>query len=250
MLPEQQIAVALAFFIGVLLGTMGSGGSILTLPVLVYVAGIRPQSSIPMSMVIVGSTSVLAAYLHARRGNFHTKAALLLGTTGIVGAYFGSSGTHLVSSTTLMLIFAALLLVVGTLMFRGFVDGLPPRTCRPVRCLIVGACVGLLTGFLGVGGGFLIVPALIVFAGLEAKVAVGTSLAIIALNSGAGLLGQVRYVELDWRLTLVFTGLTLVGMLVGLSLGERLSEETLRKALASVLVVVAVVVGSLNLFAL
>ena len=250
MLPEQQIAVALAFFIGVLLGTMGSGGSILTLPVLVYVAGIRPQSSIPMSMVIVGSTSVLAAYLHARRGNFHTKAALLLGTTGIVGAYFGSSGTHLVSSTTLMLIFAALLLVVGTLMFRGFVDGLPPRTCRPVRCLIVGACVGLLTGFLGVGGGFLIVPALIVFAGLEAKVAVGTSLAIIALNSGAGLLGQVRYVQLDWGLTLVFTGLTLVGMLVGLSLGERLSEETLRKALASVLVVVAVVVGSLNLFAL
>ena len=250
MLPEQQIAVAIAFFIGILLGAMGSGGSIVTLPVLVYVAGISPQSAIPMSMVIIGSASVFAAYLHARRGSFHTKAALLLGTTGIIGAYLGSSGTHLVSSTTLMLIFAALLLVVGGLMFRGSVEGLPPTTCRPIRCLLVGACVGLLTGFIGVGGGFLIVPALIFFAGLETKVAVGTSLAIIALNSAAGLLGQVRYVEIEWGLTLVFTGLTLAGMLVGLKLGERLSEETLRRAFASVLVAVAVIVGSLNLFAL
>lgn len=250
MLPEQQIAVSIAFFIGILLGTMGSGGSIVTLPVLVYVAGIRPQSAIPMSMVIIGTASVLAAYLHARRGNFHRKAALLLGTTGIIGAYFGSSGTHLVSSTTLMLIFAALLLVVGGLMFRGLVEGLPPSTCRPIRCLLLGAFVGLLTGFLGVGGGFLIVPALIFFAGLETKVAVGTSLAIIALNSAAGLLGQIRYVELDWGQTLVFTGVTLAGMLVGLKLGERLSEETLRRAFASVLIAVAVIVGSLNLFAL
>ncbi len=249
MSQEQQIAVAIAFFIGILLGAMGSGGSIVTLPVLVYVAGIRPQSAIPMSMVVIGSASVFAAYLHARRGNFHTKAALLLGTTGIVGAYFGSSGTHLVSSTTLMLIFAALLLVVGGLMLRGSVEGLPPTICRPIRCLVVGAGVGLLTGFLGVGGGFLIVPALIFFAGLETKVAVGTSLAIIALNSAAGLLGQVRYVELEWGLTLVFTGLTLAGMFVGLNLGERLSEETLRRAFASVLVAVAVVVGGLNLFA-
>ena len=110
--------------------------------------------------------------------------------------------------------------------------------------------MGLLTGFLGVGGGFLIVPALIFFAGLEAKVAVGTSLAIIAINSAAGLFGQVRYVEFDWPLTLALTGLTLTGMFLGLSVAERLSEETLRKAFASVLVAVGIVVASINVFTL
>lgn len=247
--PEQLLSLGIALLIGVLLGAMGSGGSIVTLPVLVYIAGVRPQSAIPMSMVIIGSASLLAAYLHGRRGNFHRKAAFLLGVTGVAGAYFGSMGTHAVSSTTLMLVFAVLALVVGLLMFRGGVVGLAPRTCRPVRCLAAGAFVGLLTGFLGVGGGFLIVPALVFFAGLETRTAVGTSLAIIALNSAAGLLGQIRFAALDWRLTGAFTGITLVGMLVGLSAGERFSEETLRKAFASILVVVAVVVGGLNLWA-
>lgn len=251
MTTEQYIALGITFFLGMLLGVMGSGGSIITLPVLVYVAGIRPQAAVPMSMVIVGSASVVAAYLHARSGNFHLKAALLLGSTGIVGAYFGSTGTHLISSTALMLIFAGVLLTVGLLMFSGGLEpSRPSTTCRAVRCLVVGACVGLLTGFLGVGGGFLIVPALVFFAGLGAKVAIGTSLAIISLNSAGGILGQVRYVEFEWPLTLAFTGLTLAGMLVGLSVGDRLSEETLRKAFASVLVAAGVVVGGLNLFIL
>lgn len=244
-----MIALGIAFFIGLLLGVMGSGGSIITLPVLVYVAGIHPQVAVPMSMVIVGSTSLFAAYLHARRGNFHLKAALLLGATGVIGAHFGAEGTHLVSSTTLMLFFAALLCIVGVLMFRDGVEGLTPRTCLPVRCLAVGAGVGLLTGFLGVGGGFLIVPALVAFAGLETRRAVGTSLAIIALNSAAGFLGQIRYAELDWRLTAAFTGLTLVGMVGGLSVASRLSETVLRKAFAILLVVVGAVVGGLNLIA-
>jgi uncharacterized membrane protein YfcA len=86
-------AVALALLIGFLLGSMGSGGSILTLPVLVYVAGVAPQSAVPMSLAIVGTTSVLAGYLHARRHNFNVKAALLLGATGMIGAYLGSAGT-------------------------------------------------------------------------------------------------------------------------------------------------------------
>ena len=137
-------AVALALLIGFLLGSMGSGGSILTLPVLVYVAGVAPQSAVPMSLAIVGTTSVLAAYLHARRHNFNAKAALLLGATGMIGAYLGSAGTQLVSSRTLMLIFAGLLLVVGIVMFRGSVAGLPPGICRPLRCLTVGAAVGVL----------------------------------------------------------------------------------------------------------
>lgn len=247
---EQFIALGLAFGIGLLLGTMGSGGSIVILPVLVYIAGVEPYSAVPMSMVVVGTTSLLAAWLYARRGHFHMKAALLLGITGVIGAFIGSAGTRIVSEQTLMLVFAALLLVVGVIMYRGGVNGLPPGVCRPIRCLSIGAAVGLLSGFLGVGGGFLIVPVLVLFAGLETKMAVGTSLAIIALNSAAGLAGQIRYAEFDWAFTLMLTGLTVVGMLAGLTVGELLPEEFLRKAFASLLLIVALVVGGLNLFVL
>ena len=244
--PEQFIAVGLSLGIGVLLGTMGSGGSIVILPVLVYIAGIEPYSAVPMSMAVVGTTSLLAAWLYARKGHFHGKAALLLGATGIVGAFVGSAATRIVSEQTLMLIFAALLLVVGIIMYRGGVQGLPPGVCRPIRCLSVGAVVGLLSGFLGVGGGFLIVPALVLFAGLETKTAVGTSLAIIALNSAAGLLGQVRYAEFEWSFTLALATSTVVGMLMGLLVSERISEVTLRKGFAVVLLLVALIVGGLN----
>ena len=247
MSPEQFVALGLSVGIGLLLGTMGSGGSIMILPVLVYIAGVEPYSAVPMSMAVVGSTSVLAAWLYARRGHFHPKAAMLLGSTGIAGAYLGSAGTRIVSEQILMLIFAGLLLVVGVIMFRGGVQGLPPGVCRPIRCLSVGAAVGLLSGFLGVGGGFLIVPALVLFAGLETRTAIGTSLAIIALNSGAGLAGQVRYAEFDWTFTLALTGLTLGGMLLGLVVSERISEDRLRKGFALVLLAVALVVGGINL---
>jgi hypothetical protein len=247
MTPELIIALGLALLIGLLLGAMGSGGSIITLPVLVYVAHIAPQSAVGMSTAIVGVTSTAAAYLHGRRGNFHTKAALLLGTTGIVGAYVGSAFTHRISSSTLMLVFAGLMLLVGLIMLRGGFQGLPPGVCRLVRCAAVGAAVGLLTGFLGVGGGFLLVPALVLFGGLDTKTAVGTSLAIIALNSAAGFLGQLRYAPVSLGLTAPFVTLALVGMWGGLALTTQVSETTLRRAFASLLLVVALAVGTLNL---
>lgn len=247
MSPEQFIALGLSFAIGLLLGTMGSGGSIVIVPVLVYVAGVDPYSAVPISMAVVGTTSLFGAWLYARRGHFHRKAALLLGTSGIVGAFLGSAGTRMVSAQTLMLMFAGLLLVVGVIMYRGGVQGLPPGVCRPIRCLLVGAAVGLLSGFLGVGGGFLIVPALVLFAGLETKTAVGTSLAIIALNSAAGLLGQIRFAGFDWGLTPALIGVTLGGMLMGLAVSDRISEGTLRKGFAILLLIVAFVLGGLNL---
>lgn len=246
MTTEHAAAFGLAIVIGVLLGAMGSGGSIITVPVLVYVVGVPPRSAVPMSMAIVGTTSLIACYSHARRGHYHKKAVLLLGATGIVGAYVGSAGTRMVSSEALMLIFSVLLLVVGLFMFRGAGQGLVPGVCSPARCLAIGAVVGLLTGFLGVGGGFLIVPALVLFAGLETKVAIGTSLGIIALNSAAGLAGQVRYSEMNWFLTASLTGLALGGMLVGLSFSERVSDEDSRKAFASLLIVVSIVIAGVS----
>ena len=247
MSPEQGLAFLCAMVIGLSLGALGSGGSIVTLPVLVYVAHIHPKSAVGMSMAIVGATSMVGAWLHWRRGNFHNKAALLLGVSGMAGAYLGSTFTHLVSSSALLLIFAAIMLVVSVVMFRGGFQGLTPGQCRPLRCAVVGAAVGVLTGFLGVGGGFLIVPALVLLAGLDTKKAVGTSLAIIAANSFSGLAGQLRYAPVDWRLTAEFTALALAGMWIGLLLSNRVSEPALRKAFAALLLAVAVTVGGMVL---
>lgn len=246
----QWVALGLSLGIGLLLGLIGSGGSILILPALVYIAGIEPHAAVPMSMAVVGSTSLVGAWWHARRGDIHYRAVLLFGGTGIVGAYLGSAGTHWVGERTLMLLFAGLLLVVGVLMLRGWMPRSPAGVCQPFRCLLLGAAVGLLSGLFGVGGGFLIVPALVLFAGVRTRAAIGTSLAIIALNAGAGLAGQLRYGGLVWGYTLALVGVTLGGMFLGLAVsGRRLAEEHLRKGFAFVLLLVAVGVAGLNLFA-
>jgi uncharacterized membrane protein YfcA len=240
----ENVALLLALLIGLSLGALGSGGSIVTLPILVYVAGIEPKSAVGMSMAIVGGTSFLGSYLHWRSGNFLLKPALLFSATGIVGAFLGSSGTHLVSSSVLMLLFSGLMLVVGARMLGG-VQVLSPSNimCSTYRCIPSGFAVGLVTGFLGVGGGFLIVPALVWFAGLDAKRAIGTSLGIIAANSAAGLAGQLRYTHWDWRLTGMFLACSLIGMGFGIHIARRAPERALRKAFAIVVLAVAVAIG-------
>lgn len=243
---EQAAAIAFAVLIGVLLGALGSGGSVVIFPVLVYIAGVTPQSAVPMSLAVVGATSAAAALLHARRGNFHTKAALLFGASGIVGAYFGSMATHLVSGRALMLVFSLLLLIVGVTMFLR-VRARTAHVCRTLRCLALGAVVGALTGFIGVGGGFLIVPALVLLAGLDIKVAIGTSLAVIAFNSAAGLAGQTRYAVIDWALAAALTAAAIVGMLLGVRIVRRVSGTAARQAFASLLVVLAIVISAVNI---
>jgi hypothetical protein len=245
--PEYLLALVFAVANGVTLGAMGSGGSILTLPVLVYIAGVEPSNAVAMSLAIVGAASAAGAVLHQRQGNFHGKAFALLGATGIEGAYLGTALTRLVAPSTLMLVFASLMVLVGILMLSGGADRLSPGYCRPVRCAVIGAVVGIVTGFLGVGGGFLIVPALVLFAGLEVKNAVGTSLAIIALNSMSALLGQMRYADVNWTLTALFSAASLLGMMVGIAVVRRVATSTLNRAFASLLIVVGLVVGGTQL---
>src|SRR5580700_11117106 len=129
-MPGETMALALATLIGVSLGALGGGGSIITLPVLVYVAGIAPQLAVGMSMTIVGGTSFVGSYFHWRNGNFLLKPVLLFSATGIVGAYLGSIGTHLVSPSTLMLLFSVLMLAIGARMLAG--KG--PLTASTVTC--------------------------------------------------------------------------------------------------------------------
>ncbi|MBZ5633323.1 MAG: sulfite exporter TauE/SafE family protein [Acidobacteriia bacterium] len=243
-MPGEYLALLLALLIGLSLGALGSGGSIVTLPILVYVAGIEPKAAVGMSMAIVGGTSLLGGYFHWRSGNFLLKPALLFSATGIVGAYLGSGGTHLVSSSVLLLLFSGLMLVVAARMLGGAqVLRSSDVTCSTYRCIASGFAVGLVTGFLGVGGGFLIVPALVWFAGLDAKRAIGTSLGIIAANSAAGLAGQLRYTHWDWPLTGTFLACSLIGMGLGIPIARRAPERALRKAFAIVVLAVAVAIG-------
>jgi len=240
-MASENLALLLALLIGVSLGALGSGGSIVTLPILVYIAGVEAKSAVGMSMAIVGGTSLFGSYFHWRSGGFLLKPAVLFGTTGIIGAYLGSSATHLVSSSVLMLLFSGLMLLIGVRMLVGQEEAKQLNTvCSPYLCIPSGFAVGLVTGFLGVGGGFVIVPALVWFARLDAKRAIGTSLGIIALNSAAGLAGQLRYTDWDWLLTGKFLVCSLIGMGAGIPIARRAPEHALRKAFAAVVLAVAI----------
>jgi uncharacterized membrane protein YfcA len=226
------LALLLAVLIGLSLGTLGSGGSIITLPVLVYVARIPAHAAVGMSLVIVGTTAAVGSYLQSRRGGFDGKAAAIFATTGMAGAYVGARLTHLVTGNTLMAIFAALMLMAGWRMLARGAAAAAPGACSVPRCAGIGVSLGVLTGFLGIGGGFLIVPALVLAAGLDMKRAVPTSLAIIAFNAAGGLAGQLRYAEFDWGLTAAFLGFALVGMIGGSTITGRVSAASLRRGFA------------------
>ena len=246
MIVPSVFALALAALIGVSLGVLGSGGSIVTLPVLVYIAHVPAKEAVGMSMAIVGATSLFGAFIHWRRGNVDTRAALIFSLFGMAGAFLGSTGTHLLSKKALLLLFSGVMLIVGSLMLRGGPRLDKYRVCHIPRCMLVGFVVGLLTGFLGVGGGFLIVPALMLTAGLDTRMAGGTSLAVIALNAATGLLGQLRYVSIDWTLLAGFLVFAFAGMLAGLAFARRLPENLLRRLFAIALIALALVIALVN----
>lgn len=235
------LALALALAIGLSLAVLGSGGSIITLPVLVYAANVPAQDAVAMSLAIVGGTSLLASVFNARSGLVHVKAAVLFSVTGIVGALGGAQLTHLVPAPLLMLLFAGLMLGVAILMLRGRADPEPdPATrCRWHICATTGLVVGGLTGFLGVGGGFLIVPAMVYFGHLRLKPAIATSLVVIAVNSFAGLAGHLGKGQFDWIMTGQFLGAAAAGMLGGRAFASHVKTAHLQKAFAWFVLAVA-----------
>ena len=228
------LALTLALAIGFSLTVLGSGGSIITVPVLVYAARVPPQQAVGMSLAVVGGTSLAATLMNARTGLVHLKAATLFSLTGIVGALGGAQLTHMVSPALLMLLFAALMIVIATLMLRGPIVHASDSAeqCSWQRCSLTGFVVGGLTGFLGVGGGFLIVPALVFFGHLPLKSAIITSLVVIAVNSFAGLAGHLHRAPFDWRIAGMFLGASLLGMIAGRSFARRLEVGHLRMAFA------------------
>jgi uncharacterized membrane protein YfcA len=246
MLYGQAVAMVMATFVGFSLGALGSGGSIITIPLLVYIAGVPAETAVGMSLVIVGTTSLVGALIHLRSGNVAVKPSLLFAATGMVGSYIGTYGTHLVTRETLMLLFAATMMVAGIRMWRA--PKLPHRGAfNATRCLLIGFVVGLLTGFLGIGGGFLIVPALVLFAGVDSRSAAGTSLAVITLNSITGIAGQLRFTTFDWRLIGGFLIFTMLGVLIGTATANRLADYRLRRMFACTVLVLSVAIVAGNL---
>lgn len=228
--------------IGLSLGLIGGGGSIITVPLLVYVIGVAPHEAIPMSLAVVGSTSVIGSLMHHRAGRVVWRTAVLFGIAGIAGAFFGSRLTYLVSDRALLLIFAALMLVVASLMLMRHdrEDGETDHHAVLWKAIAAGSGVGILTGFLGVGGGFLIVPALMLFGHLRVKEAIGTSLVVIAINCAAGLAGHLRFGGLDPLLTSLVGLFAIGGAFGGTYIAGRASPANLRKGFALFVIAVAI----------
>ncbi|SFR02231.1 hypothetical protein SAMN04488564_10271 [Lentzea waywayandensis] len=221
-----------AVFVGLALGVLGGGGSILTVPILVYLAGLEPKQAIAMSLFVVGVTSVVGAVSHARAGRVRWRTGLVFGAAGMAGAYGGGRLAQFIPGTWLLVGFAVMMIATAVAMIRGRRDGAPakPHGELPVGLVIAeGVAVGAVTGLVGAGGGFLVVPALALLGGLPMTVAVGTSLVVIAMKSFAGLAGYLATVDIDWKLAVMVTAAAVIGSLIGGRLAGRIPETVLRK---------------------
>ncbi len=235
-----------ALLIGVSLGLIGGGGSILTIPVLVYLFQIPPTLATGYSLCIVGCSSLAGAYKYYRRGNIHFKAAFYFGLASIVTVvlirkflipilpeHLFSIGNFVVNqSLATMLLFASVMIVASLNMIQKPATPSSDRIHTPIRftkAMIRGIEVGILTGLLGAGGGFLIIPVLIFSFHLTMKDAIGTSLLIIAMNSLFGFAGDLFHQQFDWALLLPLTAIAVAGTFIGRRLGQDLPGEKLKK---------------------
>lgn len=242
----------LSIAIGLSLGLLGGGGSILTVPLLTYVAGMDPKEAIAASLFVVGATSVLSTLTHARMGNVQWRTGLIFGAASMAGAFLGGLAGGYIPGVILMLAFAVMMIATAIAMLRGRKkrDTVEQEKLPLGKILLEGLVVGLVTGLVGAGGGFLVVPALALLGGLSMPVAVGTSLLVISMKSFAGLAGYLTTVSLNWPLVLGVTGMALIGALIGARLTKVVPEQALRKGFGVFVLVMGIFVLSQELPAL
>ncbi|MEV5693019.1 sulfite exporter TauE/SafE family protein [Micromonospora globbae] len=239
------LTIALAVVIGVSLGLLGGGGSILAVPLLVYVADLPAKEAIATSLLVVGATSAVGVLPHARANRVRWRTGLIFGFAGMTGAYAGGRFAEFIPAAFLLTGFAIMMLATAIAMIRGRrrAEGKPvPHELPVFRVILDGIVVGLVTGLVGAGGGFLVVPALALLGGLPMPVAVGTSLVVIAMKSFAGLAGYLSSVSINWGLAVAVTAAAIVGSFAGGRLAGKIPADVLRKAFGWFVVVMGVFV--------
>ncbi|WP_099024187.1 sulfite exporter TauE/SafE family protein [Mycolicibacterium palauense] len=229
------LTLALAVVVGITLGILGGGGSILTVPLLAYVAGMDAKAAIATSLLVVGVTSAVGAISHAKAGRVHWRVGLIFGAAGMTGAYLGGLLARFIPGTVLLIGFALMMVATAIAMLRGrkpaaYGESRGGHSLHPVKIIAEGLVVGLVTGLVGAGGGFLVVPALVLLGGLPMPIAVGTSLVVIALKSFAGLAGYLSTVQIDWAMAGMVTVAAVIGGLLGARMTSLVNPESLRKA--------------------
>jgi uncharacterized membrane protein YfcA len=244
---------------GIVLGLFGSGGSIIATPALLYLLDVEPKSAIAMSLGIVAVTATIAALDNWKRGNVDVSVAVVFGLFGVAGTYAGARLGVVTPVAIQLTVFALVMYAAAWRMLKPARLAVPASVDASVSasggaaalpctglfspCMahmaLHGIGVGVLTGFVGVGGGFLIVPALVLLSRIPMKIAVGTSLAIVAAKSYAGFAGYMGAVPIDWALMGGFTAVTVVASFAGTRIAHRFSQDTLKRAFAVFLLFVA-----------
>jgi uncharacterized membrane protein YfcA len=245
------IGLFLALFVGLTMGLMGGGGSILTVPILVYIINIEPDLATGYSLFIVGSTAVIGTYNYYRQRLISFQTAIFFAIPSffvifltrsyimpaIPDPIFQISSFIFSKKMLIMLVFALLMIAASLAMIRKKIASESAEKTIKVAInypviVLTGATIGLLTGFVGAGGGFLIVPALVFFAHLPMKKAVGTSLSIVAANSLIGFIGDVQQQgdRMDWRLLLAFTTIAIIGIFIGMAAAKKIAGDKLKPA--------------------
>jgi uncharacterized membrane protein YfcA len=239
------VGFVLALVIGLTLGFFGGGGSILTVPVFVYVLGFDPKLAIIMSFPVVGATSLVGAIGHWRAGNIRLSSTLFFGLVAMAGSFAGARVSGLLSGRAQLLILGVVMAAAAAMMLRSAARDaaadVEPRA--PSGALyLVAVSVGALTGIIGIGGGFLIVPALVWFGQVPIDEAVGTSLLVIAMNCVSGYLGHRDTSGIPWYYVITFSAFAIVGIVVGTWLARFVPQRTLKKGFAVLLFVIAALV--------
>jgi uncharacterized membrane protein YfcA len=247
------LAILAGALTGILLGLLGSGGSIITIPALIYLLGVDPKQAIAMSLGIVAITASITAVNHWRRGNVDVRIAVIFGLFGIVGTYAGTKLGVVTPVVIQLTVFAVVMYAAAYRMLKpqraelksvgaAVVCGIPVGELASSslwQIAALGIGVGALTGFVGGGGGFLIVPALVLLSRMPMKRAVGTSLVIVAFNCVTGFAGYAGVVPINYVLMLTFTAVAIAGSFAGAMLSQRISGDALKRSFAIFLVLVA-----------
>jgi uncharacterized membrane protein YfcA len=231
------MVLVLALLVGAALALLGAGGSVVTVPLLVYGAGLDAPHATGTSLVVVGLVAATGALLQRRVVRVRT--GVLLGVAGMLGAVPGAWLNHALPPVVVLCAFASITVAAAATLVRRPVPERPDATggptVHPAMAVAVGVTLGVGTGFLGIGGGFLVVPALTLLLGFDVRSAIATSLLVIAMNCAAGLLAHARYGTVSWSLGLEVGTVAVIGALVAVPLGGRIAAAATRRAFAAVL---------------